>query len=70
MQRAHLDDALFAASRHSTVTLHYNKALAGAPPDAIAAVRDTPINPAVAEAFALAIVANGGPPAYRDAGKT
>lgn len=63
-QRAHLDDALFAASRHSTVTLHYNKALAGAPPDAIAAVRDTPMNPAVAEAFALAIVANGGPPAY------
>ena len=47
------------------MTLHYNKGLAGAPPDAVAAVRDTPMNPAVAEAFALAIIADGGPPAYR-----
>ena len=63
-QRTRLDDALFAASRHWSVTLHYNKGLAGAPADAIAAVRETPMNPAVAEAFALAIIAHGGPPAY------
>ncbi len=63
-QRMRFDDALFAASRHWPVALHYNKGLAGGPSDAIAAVRDTPMNPAVAEAFALAIIARGGPPAF------
>ena len=63
-QRIRLDDALFAASRHWPVTLHYNKGLAGAAPETIAAARETPTNPAVAEAFALAIIAHGGPPAY------
>ena len=36
-----LADALYAASRHSAFELHFNKGLAGAPPDAIAAARDT-----------------------------
>ena len=35
-----LGDALFAASRHWSVSLHVSKGLAGAPADAIAAARD------------------------------
>jgi FAD/FMN-containing dehydrogenase len=62
-QRA-LADALFAASRHWTVELHFQKGLAGAPAEVIAAAIDTPINPAVAEAFMLAIIASEGPPAF------
>jgi FAD/FMN-containing dehydrogenase len=54
-----LANALFAASRHWEVELHFNKGLAGAPADAIAAARDTAMNPAVVEAFALAIIAAG-----------
>jgi FAD/FMN-containing dehydrogenase len=56
--------ALFAASRHWGVSLHVNKGLAGAPPDAIAAARDTAINPAALEAFALVICGSEGPSAY------
>ena len=59
-----LADALFASSRHSGIELHFNKGLAGAPPDAIAAAKDTATNPAVLTAFALAIVADGQGPAY------
>jgi hypothetical protein len=59
-----LADALFAASRHSEVELHFNKGLAGAPPEAIEAARDTAMNPDVLNAFALAIVADGQRPAY------
>jgi len=57
-------DALFAASRHWAVAMHFNKGLAGAPPDAVAAAKDTATNPAVLTAFALAIIASAGPPAY------
>jgi FAD/FMN-containing dehydrogenase len=59
-----LADALFASSRYSGVELHFNKGLAGAPPDAIAAATDTATNPAVLNAFALAITADGQGPAY------
>ena len=59
-----LGDALFAATRHWGVSLHVNKGLAGAPADAIAAARDTAINPAVLDAFALVISGAEGPPAY------
>ena len=59
-----LADALFASSRYSGVGLHFNKGLAGAPPDALAAAKDTAMNPAVLSAFALAIVADGQGPAY------
>jgi hypothetical protein len=62
--RARLNEMLFDASRQWHVALHFNKGLAGAPADAIAAVRDTPMNPAVTEAFALAIIGGGGPPAF------
>ena len=63
-QRPKLVDALFAGSRHKEVKLHFNKGLAGAPAQAIAATRETATNPAVCEAFALAIIADGGQPAY------
>jgi len=59
-----LADALFAASRHKGVELHFNKGLAGAPAEAIAAARDTATNPAVLDAFALAIIASGTQHAY------
>ncbi len=61
-ERARLAAALFAASRHWEVQLHFNKGLAGAPADAIASARETATNPVMLDAFALAIVANGGVP--------
>jgi FAD/FMN-containing dehydrogenase len=63
-ERARLADGLFAASRHFGVGLHFNKGLAGAPPEAIAAARQAATNPAVLDAFALAIIATGGLPDY------
>jgi FAD/FMN-containing dehydrogenase len=59
-----LADALFAGSRCAGIELHFNKGLAGAPPDAIASAKDTATNPAVLSAFALAIVSDGQGPAY------
>ena len=56
--------ALRRAARHWGVSLHFNKGLAGAPAEAIAAARDTATNPAVLDAFALVICAAEGPPAY------
>jgi FAD/FMN-containing dehydrogenase len=61
---AQLADALFAASRHWRLALHFNKGLAGAPPQELAAARETALNPEALDAFALAICAGGGPPAY------
>jgi FAD/FMN-containing dehydrogenase len=63
-RRETLTDALFEASRHFDVQLHLNKGLAGGRPDALARSRDTATNPDVVDAFALAIIATGGPPAY------
>jgi FAD/FMN-containing dehydrogenase len=63
-RRDRLADALFAAAQHRGVSLHFNKGLAGASPEAIAAAKETPMNPAVVDAFALAISGAGGPPAY------
>lgn len=63
-RQAALAEALTAASRHWTVEMHFQKGLAGAPAEAIAAARDTPMNPAVTDAFMLAIVASEGPPAF------
>ena len=63
-QQAKLVDALFAASRHWRFALHFNKGLAGAPAEAVAAARDTATNPAATEAFALAISAAEEPPAF------
>jgi FAD/FMN-containing dehydrogenase len=63
-QQKNLADALFAAAQHWGVTLHVNKGLAGAPPEAIAAARDTAVNPSALDAFALLISAASGAPAY------
>jgi FAD/FMN-containing dehydrogenase len=59
-----LADALWAASQHYDFALHFNKGLAGAPSDAIERARDTATNPGMLEAFALAICAGGGGPAF------
>jgi FAD/FMN-containing dehydrogenase len=56
-QQGRLVDALVASSRHWPVTLHFNKGLAGAPAEERAAALDTAMNPAVVDAFALAIIA-------------
>src|SRR5690606_22994781 len=40
-----LADALFACTRHWSVSFHFNKGLAGAPASEIAAARDTAMNP-------------------------
>jgi FAD/FMN-containing dehydrogenase len=63
-QQENLADALFAASRHWSVGLHFNKGLAGALVEAVTAARDTATNPAMLDAFALAIIAGYGPSAY------
>jgi hypothetical protein len=59
-----LADALFAASRHSGFELQFSKGLAGAPPEALDAAKDTATNPAVLTAFAFAIAGDAQGPAY------
>ena len=63
-RREALAAALVAASRHMAVGLHFNKGLFGAPQEALATTRATATNPEVLGAFALAIIATGGPPQY------
>jgi FAD/FMN-containing dehydrogenase len=63
-EQERLADALFAASRHWSLELHFQKGLAGAPEDVIAATRNTATNPDVLDAFVLAIIAGESPPAY------
>jgi FAD/FMN-containing dehydrogenase len=63
-RQASLADALFQSSRHWSVSLHFNKGLAGAPPAEIDAARATATNPAVLDAFALAIIAGGDGPHF------
>jgi FAD/FMN-containing dehydrogenase len=65
-QRERLADALFAAAKHRGVSLHFNKGLAGATEEAMSTARDTAMNPAVVDAFALAISGALGEPAYPD----
>jgi FAD/FMN-containing dehydrogenase len=62
--RAKFADAWFAASRHWSTGLHFNKGLAGAAPAALAASRDTATNPEVLDAFALAIIGMLGPSSF------
>ena len=59
-----LVDGLFAASRHKLLRVFINKGLAGAPPEVLEATRQTATNPAVVEAFALVIIADGHGLAY------
>jgi FAD/FMN-containing dehydrogenase len=55
-----LADLLFRVSRHSSLELHFNKAQAGAAPDAVARGRQTAMNPAVFDAAALVIIGARG----------
>jgi len=57
---ADLAPALFEASRHWSVELHFNKGQAGASEDALRRGRETAIHPAVFGAAALAIIAAAG----------
>lgn len=59
-----LADAIFASSRSWTISLHFNKGLAGAGAAEIAAAKDTAMNPEVLDAFALAIIAGEGQRAF------
>jgi FAD/FMN-containing dehydrogenase len=59
-----LADAWFEASRHRSIAFHFNKGLAGGSPQALAASRETSMNPQVLNAFALAITGGQGPTAY------
>ena len=63
-QQANVVEALFTATRNWSVSLHFNKGLAGAPQAARDAAADTAMNPGVLDAFALAIIAGGSGPAY------
>ncbi|MGL4237512.1 BBE domain-containing protein, partial [Tabrizicola sp.] len=51
-----LAEATFNASRNWSLAWHLNKGLAGAPEPALAATRETAMNPAVLDAFALVIL--------------
>jgi FAD/FMN-containing dehydrogenase len=62
--RLTLRTAVFRSTRHWRVAFHFNKGLAGAPAAEIDAARNTAMNPAVLDAFALAIVAGGSGPRY------
>jgi FAD/FMN-containing dehydrogenase len=62
--RDRLTEALVAASRHFAVQLHFNKGLAGGPPEVVADARDTAMSPDALDAFALAIIATGGLPPF------
>jgi FAD/FMN-containing dehydrogenase len=63
-KQASLVDAIFACTRQWSVGFHFNKGLAGAPAQEIAAARDTATHPDVLGAFALAIVAHGEGPRF------
>jgi FAD/FMN-containing dehydrogenase len=63
-RRPALVQALTRASQIWPVALHCNKGLAGAPPKVLGWTRDTSMNPAVLDAFALAIASANEPPAY------
>jgi FAD/FMN-containing dehydrogenase len=62
--REALATAIGEAASRMDVELHFNKGLYGAPAEAIAASRDTAMNPEVLDAFALAIIGNASGPAY------
>ncbi|HLL24748.1 MAG TPA: FAD-binding protein, partial [Kofleriaceae bacterium] len=57
---AELAPALFEASRHWEVGLHFNKGQAGAAEDAVRRGRETAMHPVVFDAAALAIIAAHG----------
>ncbi|WP_392395742.1 BBE domain-containing protein [Paraburkholderia caledonica] len=63
-QRGQLAAALMGAAQFHAVQLHVNKGLAGAPEEVNERARQCAMNPKVVDAFALMIVAAGGPPPF------
>ncbi len=63
-RRAALVEAVVHAAATWSVSLHFNKGLAGAPAQALGRSKDTATNPAVLDAFALAIAGAGEGPAW------
>lgn len=63
-QRGQLAGALTEAAQFQPVELHVNKGLAGAPAEVNEHARQCAMNPKVADAFALMIVAAGGSPPF------
>ncbi|WP_175954412.1 FAD-binding oxidoreductase [Burkholderia sp. BCC0405] len=63
-RRGQLAGALVKAAQFQAVELHVNKGLAGAPAAVNEHARQCAMNPKVADAFALMIVAAGGPPPF------
>jgi FAD/FMN-containing dehydrogenase len=59
-----LATAIIEASRAQGFSLHFNKGLYGASEETLARARDTAMNPEVLDAFALAIIATGGPSVF------
>src|SRR5699024_7268492 len=59
-------NAIFSCSRKWSISLHFNKGLAGAPEKEQLAAKETAMNPAVLDAFALAIVAGEEPNVFPD----
>lgn len=57
-------EALFRGSRRWGISLHCNKGLAGTSAENLTAAKDTAMNPAVLDAFALAILGGEGPPSF------
>lgn len=63
--RPRLVDTLFDVTRHWSIGLHFNKGMAGGSADAWERTASTAMNPAVLDAFALAIIAGEGAPAFK-----
>ncbi|MGH6991955.1 MAG: FAD-binding protein [Caulobacteraceae bacterium] len=63
-ERPRLVSAIAAASQFYGFALHFNKGLAGASGEVREAALSCATNPQVASAFALAIIADAGPPLY------
>ncbi|KTD50787.1 FAD-dependent oxidoreductase [Legionella quateirensis] len=61
-----LSDALFKASRMTSLSLHFNKGLSGASAQAVARQKNTSMNSAVLDAAALITIAGGQQYTYPD----
>jgi FAD/FMN-containing dehydrogenase len=59
-----LATTIIEAARIRGFSLHFNKGLYGASEETLARARDTAMNPEVLDAFALAIIATGGPAVF------
>jgi len=63
--QVNLTESIFSATRFWECSLHFNKGLAGSPPEEIEAAQNTATNPEVLKAFALVIIAASDQPAFK-----